>query len=99
MTLAMPEFIARFLAAVLGEAIATAIFAALEGAHEALPLTVRTLLRVLGYALIVGMYLVIFLFCALAVAKAEALALRIGAGLLGVYCLFGIAMLIRKALR
>jgi hypothetical protein len=99
MTRVMPEFIGRLLIGILGEALAAAIFAAVARMYKALPLPVRMLFPALGYALLFSMYLVVFLFCAVAVVNAETLGLRVGAALLGAYCSFEIAMLIRKVLR
>jgi hypothetical protein len=93
--LVMPEFIGRFLVEAIGEGIG----AALVHLYQALPRPVRTFIRILGYLLLVATYLITFLVCALAVAKGENVWLRIGAGLLGGFCLFELVSLMRKAFK
>ena len=103
MTVVMPEFIARFLVGILGEALVASIGAALVRLYQALPRPVRTLIRItlylLPYLLVVGTYLITFVACAVLVAKAENVWLGIGAALLGAFCFWEAVSFTRNAVR
>ena len=94
----MPEFIARILAGILGEALVTAVLAVVDRLCQALPLSVRTLFGLLGYALLVSIYVVVLVICVVALFQAETLWLRAGAVLLGAYCSYEMVMLVRKVM-
>jgi hypothetical protein len=95
--LAMPEFIARFLVSLVGEALVASIGTALKRLWEVLPRPVRILIQILFHLLLIATFLITFLACLLYVAKAESVWVRIGAGFLGAFCFCVLASEARKA--
>ena len=87
----MPEFIARILAGILGEALVTAVLAVVDRLCQAH-------FGLLGYALLVSIYVVVLVICVVALFQAETLWLRAGAVLLGAYCSYEMVMLVRKVM-